>query len=77
MEVKTKFNIGDIVSVIDGNKIADIVISSIEISKDGIRYRTADFDSYGEDVCFATRQSLLDYILGNTNKSETSKSEEK
>ncbi len=77
MEVKTKFNIGDTVSVIEGNKIVDIVISYIEINRDGVKYRSENYGRYNEDVCFASREAIFDYILGNTNKSETSKSEEK
>ncbi len=76
MEVKTKFNFGDTVSVIANHKIKDIVVETIEISEDGIKYRDESFNRYGEDECFATRKELCGYILGNTQESETNKTED-
>lgn len=75
MDVKTKFNIGDTVSVVDKNAVVDFKIQSIIIEKDGIEYRGESYKSFEESVCFGTRQELLDYILGNTKSNE--KSEEK
>lgn len=70
MDVKTKFNIGDTISVVDNHSVIDFKIQSIIIQKDGIEYRGESYKTYGESVCFGTRQELLDYILGNTKDIE-------
>ncbi len=74
MEVTTRFNIGDNLSVIDSHKIIDFKVKGIEITAEGICYRSENYRSYPEDVCFASRQEVVNYIIGNTIKSETSKS---
>lgn len=75
MVVKTKFNIGDTISVVDNHSVIDFKIESIIIKKDGIEYRGESYKTYGESVCFSTRQELFDFIIGNTKGNE--KTEEK
>lgn len=78
MEVKTRFNIGDTISVIANHKIKDIVVETIEITEKGVNYRDESFNRFAEDECFANRKELCDYILGNTDneESETNKTKE-
>lgn len=69
MDIKTKFNIGDTLSVISGNAIKDFVVDLILIDKDGVFYRDPEnYSRYSEDLCFGSRQDLHEYILGNTKK---------
>lgn len=75
MDVKTKFNIGDTVSVVDKNAVVDFKVQSIIIEEDAIEYRGDSYKTYEESVCFGSRQELLDYILGNTK--DNKKTEEK
>lgn len=75
MEVKTKFNAGDSVFFID-NKDKKAVcrkIDFVSVTADEtvhIRYAFVENDSYkteyvDENLCFATKQELLDYITSD------------
>lgn len=70
MERKLRFTFGDKVWVIKNNKVHEFEVRSIILGKDETRYsgdNPASFivESYLEDQCFASRQELCNYILGN------------
>lgn len=71
MDIKTKFDIGDMLSVISGNAIKDFAVRHIIIDKNGVYYQDDNYSKYAEAYCFGSRQELLDYIIGNTEKQET------
>ncbi len=67
MEVKTKFNIGDAVYILEGYKIhrANIVgvfFQQMGESPSSIQYSFAVFPTKKERECFSTKEELIKYL---------------
>lgn len=66
MEIKTKFNIGDAVYILDGYKIQRANIAGIEIDVLGehktITYRFPVFPMRKEKECFITKEELIKHL---------------
>lgn len=64
MEIKTQFNIGDLVWVVINSKAAEIEVVAISVTKDGIFYGESRYGMHHESECFATKPELLEYVAG-------------
>jgi len=67
MEVKTKYNIGDAVYLLDGYKIhrANIVgvfFQQMGESPSSIQYKFAVFPTKKESECFKTKEELIKFL---------------
>lgn len=67
MEIKTKFNIGDAVYILEGYKIHRANIAGVFFQKLGdspasIQYKFAVFPTKKESECFETKESLIKYL---------------
>lgn len=66
MEIKTKYNIGDTVYIIDGSRIKRAVIEDIWIAAiEGymkISYRFKLYPMKSEAECFATKEELINHL---------------
>lgn len=67
MEIKTKYNIGDAVYILDGYKIVRANISCIKVEKHGdskasILYYFPIFPMRKESECFSTREELIKFL---------------
>ena len=66
MEIKTKYNIGDTVYIIDGSRIKRAVIEDIWIAAiEGytkISYRFKLYPMKPEAECFATKEELINHL---------------
>lgn len=67
MEIKTKYNIGDAVYILDGYKIQRVNILGIKIEQHGkamtsIIYTFSIFPMKKESECFETKESLINFL---------------
>lgn len=67
MEIKTKFNIGEPVYILEGYKIHRANIVGVFFQKMGeapasIQYKFAVFPTKKESECFETKESLIKYL---------------
>ena len=67
MEIKTKYNIGDAVYLLDGYKVQRANIVGIFFQQMGeapasIQYKFAVFPTRKESECFKTKESLIKYL---------------
>lgn len=67
MEVKTKYNIGDSVYILDGYKMAHAVIRAVYFERhgcapDSIIYGFSVFPKRKEAECFETKEELIKFL---------------
>lgn len=67
MEIKTKYNIGDAVYILDGYKIVRVNISCIKFEQHGmakpcITYHFPIFPMRKELECFKTKEELIKFL---------------
>jgi len=67
MEIKTKYNIGDAVYLLDGYKIQRANIVGVFFQQMGespayIQYKFAVFPTRKESECFKTKEELIKYL---------------
>lgn len=67
MEIKTKYNIGDVVYILDGYKIQRVNIIGIKFEQHGkamasIIYTFDIFPMKKETECFKTKESLINFL---------------
>lgn len=77
MDVKTKFALGDTLCVITENAVKDFVAKAIVFTENGAEYGDSRYATYKEECCFSSRQELVEHLLGNTEKIDNLKKEEK
>lgn len=73
MELKTRFDIGDTVSAIENHAVTNFTVNAVVVTKEGVMYRSPNYNTYKESECFANRQEVFDYILGNTKENDKQK----
>ncbi len=70
MEIKTKFNVGDVLFTIKDVRIVSFTVGRVNVlcDKDIKRISYIEegtlFASYNEDECFSSREELLAHIQG-------------
>ncbi len=67
MEIKSKYNVGDIIFTIDGFKIVRFEVKSVSVLADengvSVYYnRNGSYHSYPEKECFDSENSLINFI---------------
>ena len=70
MEIKTKFNVGDVLFTINDMHIVSFTVKSVSVFCDKDRKSISYFeeckllDSHKETECFTSKEELLAYIQG-------------
>lgn len=67
MDIKSKYNVGDIIFTIDGFKIVRFEVKSVSVLADengvSVYYnRNGSYHSYPEKECFDSENSLINFI---------------
>lgn len=62
MEIKTVFDIGQIVWTVRNCKAVQFEITAIMADKNGVRYVDGDYMQYPECECFASKDLLIEKI---------------
>lgn len=67
MQIKTKYNIGDAVYLLDGYKIQRANIAGVFFLQIGelnpsIQYKFEIFPAKNENECFETKEELINYL---------------
>lgn len=65
MEIKTKYQLGQTLWTIIGNKATTFTVAAIIIEDDGIRYGKSPFCGIPEAHCFESKDELIKYVLGD------------
>ena len=73
MDIKSKYNVGDIIFTIDGFKIVRFEVKSVSVLADengvSVYYnRNGSYHSYPEKECFDSENSLINFIKRAENE---------